>query len=74
MAKISSNWFYSFGGSFNTEEDIIEFIFARLDTRDFEDSYIDCGGYGEPNEIVKQTADEKRDLLYEWLMSLVEDK
>jgi HEPN domain-containing protein len=71
IAKLSDSWFNAFGGCFEDEEDIIEFIFERLNTSDFQDRYIDCGGYGEPNEKVKQTAEDKRELLYDFMMSLV---
>lgn len=71
MAKLNNDWRYAFGGLFQTEEDVIEFIFERLDTSDFEDSYIDVVGYGEPNEMSKQTAEDKRQLLYEFMMELV---
>ncbi len=72
MAKLNDDWFYGFRGSFETEEDVIEFIFERLNTKDFEDSYIDVGSYGEANEVFKQTADDKRQLLYDFMMSLIE--
>ena len=71
MAKLNNDWFNAFNGSFQTEEDVIEFIYERLDTSDFEDSYIDAGGYGEPNECVVWSADDKRVLLYDFMMELV---
>ena len=73
MAKLNNDWWHGFGGSFETEEDVIEFIFERIDTKDFEDSYIDAGGYGEPNEMFKQTANDKRNLLYDFMMNLVSE-
>ena len=72
MAKLNNDWFHAFRGCFNEEEDVIEFIFERLDTSDFEDSYIDMGRYNEPNEMFKQTAEDKRQLLYDFMMELVE--
>lgn len=57
---------------FSLEGDVIEFIYERIYTKDFQDSYIDCGGYGEPNEMVKQTAEDKRILLYDFMMSLID--
>lgn len=59
---------------FDTEEDVIEFIYEQLDTRKFEDSYIDMGGHGEPNEYVKQSAEDKRELLYDFMMELIKNK
>ena len=72
MAKLNDDWFWAFRGCFKDEEDVIEFIFERLDTSDFEDSYIDVGGYGEPNEMFKTTANDKRDVLRDFMMDLVE--
>lgn len=72
MSKLNEEWWYAFGGSFQTEEDVIEFIFERLDTSDFEDSFRDMGGCGEPNECFKITKEDKRDVLYEFMMELVE--
>lgn len=72
MAKLSNEWWHAFRGSFEAEEDVIEFIFERLNTSDFEDSYIDVGGYGEPNEMFKMTAEDKRNTLYDFMMDLVE--
>lgn len=73
-AKLNDDWFHAFQGSFEDEEDVIEFIFERLDTSDFEDSYIDAAGFGEANEIFKVTANDKRSLLYDFMMGLVERK
>lgn len=74
MKKLNDDWFHGFRGSFETEEDVVEFIFERLDTKDFKDSYIDAGGHGEPNEMFKQTAEDKRELLYDFMMWLVRGK
>jgi len=71
MAKLNNEWWNAFRGSFQTQEDVIDFIFERLDTSDFEDSYVDMGGYGEPNECFKTTADDKREILYDFMMSLI---
>ena len=73
MAKLNDDWFHTFQGSFEEEEDVIEFIFEHLDTSKFEDSYIDAGGYGEPNEMFKYTAEDKRQTLYDFMMSLIEE-
>lgn len=72
MAKLSSTWFHAFQGCFETEEDIIEFIFEKLDTSDFEDSYIDFVGYGEPNETFKVTAEDKIETLHDFMLSLID--
>ena len=72
MAKLSEDWFHAFQGTFKTEEDVIDFIYKRLNTSDFEDSYIDMGGCGEPNECFKETAGDKRELLYDFMMELIE--
>lgn len=72
MAKLSDEWWYAFGGSFQTEEDVIEFIFENLDTSKWEDSYIDVVGYGEPNEMFKQTVQDKKDILYNFVMELIQ--
>lgn len=72
MAKLNDDWFHTFRGSFEDEEDVIEFIFERLDTSDFEDSYIDAGGYGEPNEMFKYTKEDKKNALYDFMMGLID--
>lgn len=71
MAKLSNEWWNTFGGAFEEEEDVIEFIIERIDTSEFEDSYIDAGGYGEPNEMFKITAEDKREQLYQFMLSLL---
>lgn len=74
MAKLSDEWFHAFQGSFEEEEDVVEFIFERLNTDDFEDSYLDAAGFGEPNEMFKITAADKRSTLYDFMMDLLERK
>ncbi len=71
MAKLNSSWWHAFQGSFEDEEDVIEFIFERLNTSDFEDGYIDAGGYGEPNEMFKYSAEDKKETLYNFMMELI---
>ncbi len=71
MAKLNDDWWYGFRGNFQTEEDVIEFIFENIDTSKWEDSYIDVAGYGEPNEMFKQTVGDKKELLYDFMMSLI---
>lgn len=72
MAKLDNDWFHAFRCYFEDEEDVIEFIFERFNTDDFEDSYIDMGGYREPNESFKHSAEDKRQLFYDFMMYLVE--
>ena len=74
MAKLSDDWWFGFGGSFQTEEDVIDFIFENIDTRNQEDSYVDATGYGEPNETFKVTVEDKKILLYEFMMNLIDEK
>lgn len=50
---------------------MVEFIFERLDTSDFEDSLTPMTANAEPNEHMKYSADEKREVLYEFMMDLV---
>lgn len=73
-AKLDNYWWNAFQGSFETEEDIIEFIYENIDTKGWEDSYLDMGGHGEPNEMLKITADDKKEVLYEFMMSLLKNK
>lgn len=71
MGKLRKEWENALYG-FETEEDIIEFIFERLDTSDFEDSFTNVGsGWAEPNTLMKYSADEKREALYDFMMDLV---
>lgn len=72
VVELNSDWYHRFQGNFETEEDVIEFIFERLNTSDFEDSYIDVGGFGEPNEMFKITAESKKQSLYDFMVYLVE--
>lgn len=74
MARLNDDWCRRFRGTFQDEEDVIEFIFERLNTDNFEDSYIDVAGYGEPNEMFTQTEDDKRQLLYDFMMWLVNNR
>lgn len=71
MAKLRKKWGNALYG-FKTEEEVIEFIFERLDTSDFEDSFENVGSsWAEPNTLMKYSADEKREVLYEFMMDLV---
>lgn len=42
MGKITKEWSNSLSG-FQSEEDVVEFIFERLNTSDFEDSFVVVG-------------------------------
>lgn len=70
MAEIGKEWSNALCG-FDTEEEVIEFIFERLDTSDFEDSFTPMTTAAEPNEYMKYSADEKREVLYDFMMDLV---
>lgn len=64
---VSSKVFYEL-----SEEDVVEFIFERLNTSDFEDSFVVVGNNREPNECIKFSAEDKREVLYDFMMDLVE--
>lgn len=72
--KLNSNWDNVFGSSFETEEDVIEFIFEHLDTSDFENSFTQMGFDNNPSNTIKYSASEKREALYDFMMWLVNDK
>lgn len=74
MAKLSNDWYNSFRGCFETEEDIIEFIFENINVNRWEESYVDMGGYGEPNEMFKITKLDKKELLYDFMMELIKSE
>lgn len=71
MGKITKEWSNSLSG-FKLEEDVIEFIFERLNTSDFEDSFVVVGNNREPNECIKFSVEDKREVLYDFMMDLVE--
>lgn len=57
---------------FQDVDDFIEFIWDRVDTSDFEDSYyptVFCNP--EPNENIKVTASDKRESLYDLFVDLI---
>ena len=70
MGKLKQEWSSTFQG-YETEEDIIEFIFEHLDTSDFEDSYVQMGFDNEPNTYIKYSKEDKREALHDFMMSLV---
>ena len=72
MAELNNEWFNAFRWCFQTEEDVIEFIFEHLNTNGWESSYIDMAHYGEPNECFKSTSEDKKMLLYDFMMELVD--
>ena len=72
MAKLNNEWNHTFNGAFETEEDVIEFIFECIDSNKFEDSFIDSTGHGEPNEMFKYTGEDKKQALYDFMMNLLE--
>lgn len=74
MGKLNSDWWNAFRGCFQDEEDVIEHIFENLNTDSWEDSFIDMGGCGEPGECFKTTVEDKKDLLYEFVMELIKNK
>lgn len=71
MGKLNYDWSNAFSDSFETEEEVIEFIFERLDTSDFQDSYINMG-MGNPTENFKITVEDKRENLYNFMIYLCE--
>ena len=57
---------------FTDVDDFIEYIWERVNTRDFEDSYNPATFNAEPNEHFKVSADEKREQLYELFVEMIE--
>jgi len=70
MGKLKQEWASTFP-EYETEEEIIEFIFEHLDTSDFEDSYVQMAFGNEPNTYIKYSKEDKREALYDFMMSLV---
>lgn len=70
MGKLKQQWFSTFPG-YEMEEEVIEFIFEHLDTSDFEDSYTQMGNSNDPNTCIKFSKEDKREALYDFMMSLV---
>lgn len=71
--ELTDYWRDAFRGSFETEDDVFDYIFDRVDTSDFEDSYIDAGGHGDCNELVKITASDKRNTMYDFMMAILDE-
>lgn len=59
---------------FKDVDEFIEFIWDRVDTSDFEDSYTSPVINAEPNELFKVTASDKREQLYELFVEMIERK
>lgn len=57
--------------TFKDADDFIEYIWDRVDTSDFEDSYVPMVVNAEPNEHFKITASEKREDLYELFVEMI---
>lgn len=59
---------------FKDVDEFIEFIWDRVDTSDFEDSYTSPVMNAEPNELFKVTASDKREQLYDLFVEMIERK
>lgn len=57
--------------SFKDVDDFIEYIWDRVDTSDFEDSYTSPVANAEPNELFKVTASDKREQLYDLFVKMI---
>ena len=57
MGKITKEWSNSLSG-FQSEEDVVEFIFERLNTSDFEDSFVVVGNNRDCLLYTSDAADE----------------
>lgn len=57
--------------TFKDVDDFIEFIWDRVDTSDFEDSYTSPVVNAEPNELFKVTASDKREQLYDLFVEMI---
>ena len=59
---------------FKDVDEFIEFIWDRVDTNDFEDSYTSPVINAEPNELFKVTASDKREQLYDLFVEMIKRK
>jgi len=57
--------------TFKDVDDFIEFIWDRVDTSDFEDSYTSLVANAEPNELFKVTASDKREQLHDLFVEMI---
>jgi len=60
--------------TFKDVDEFIEYIWDRVDTSDFEDSYISPVVNAEPNELFKVTANDKREQLYDLFVEMIKRK
>lgn len=67
QASIPKEW----QNSFKDVDDFIEYIWDRVDTSDFEDSYTSPVINAEPNELFKVTASDKREQLYDLFVEMI---
>lgn len=56
---------------FKDVDDFIEYIWDRVDTSDFENSYVPTAFNAEPNEHFKVTASDKREQLYDLFVEMI---
>lgn len=56
---------------FKDVDEFIEFIWDRVDTSDFKDSYTSPVINAEPNELFKVTASDKREQLYDLFVEMI---
>lgn len=59
---------------FKDVDDFIEFMWDRVDTSDFEDSYTSPVVNAEPNELFKVTASDKREQLHDLFVEMITRK
>ena len=57
--------------TFKDVDEFIEYIWDRVDTSDFEDSYTSPVINAEPNELFEVTASDKREQLYELFVEMI---
>lgn len=67
QASIPKEW----QDTFNDVDDFIEYIWDRVDTSDFEDSYTSPVINAEPNELFKVTASDKREQLHDLFVEMI---
>jgi polyhydroxyalkanoate synthesis regulator phasin len=67
QASIPKEW----EDTFKDADEFIEFIWDRVDTSDFEDSYTSPVANAEPNELFKVTASDKREQLYDLFVEMI---
>lgn len=56
---------------FKDVDEFIAYIWDRVDTSDFEDSYVPTAFNAEPNEHFKETASDKREQLYDLFVEMI---